>query len=931
MVIKTEMMEKRLRTALALLGLCSTALLADISPGRAQEADIGTQPLLQVPPKLNYAEICQVPAKPLPLAIDWKNWDGKATTVTADRMLVDAARLIEGGNDVYRDEPLARRMLDYLAKGTTPSAPDAKRQLALLLLDPGAGETDPARAATLLSEATSAQLTSAALTMGKLMRNGALPNSNRADAERYLAFATGLGDPVAALQLALAYSAADAVLPFPDAPQHFTMLAAINVQTALVSGDCRIATDVGQYWLDSTAENRVASAIEWFKIGALSADTRAMANLAALYEAGTDGKRDLIKARQFWDAAATAGMVRAMAPAARLRLVDGSDPEKGVKLLQTGMANGDANAYVIAARYFRGDFSGKADFASMLDVLKQAAGRSDASPYAIEILANAYLTGQGTPVNSETADKLYRRLLDMNTGDSEALYARYLLKNHLNLPSATEHVRSAAARGSAAAKFYNAEITTCVPKAEGDALALLKDAAGAGSTEAMRRLARFAAEDGDHASAAAYLQKAVDLDDRVAMIELARLLAVTEVGDGDDVSKLLKQAIAPGQDVVEGKLALALAYLNREFGGNAQKADEMLAGLADSADPDVDVAIIDRKLATGELTEGDQTDIGLRLHRAANGGNDEGMLLLSRYLQTRPVEGERSEDWLIRAAQAGNADALAQLPVDADLAKRVMANLKEGVICSIPTLVQEARLYRRSGDVPGAELVLAQAERIAAQHPRDLHTLAAAYESDASDAPKDYAKAAALYERSGQAGYVKSMLALAELYAGPKLGGRPRDAIKWYRDAAVAGDVSAIRSLTRYALQGTSTEASKLALDALQYVANQDVTPAMQAYGILLASMGDDRRADGIAFLTKAADKGDVQAMKSLARLYAASMDGKVSADESTHWTRMAAEKGDPEAMFQYAMALDLGFGVDVDRQSAKSWQQKAKQNGFVR
>lgn len=916
-------------TAFVLLGLRSATLLVSVS--WAGDVKTGMQPLLQIPPTLNYAEICQLPSQPLPLAIDWKSWDGKTPRVAVDRMLLDAKRLIDGGNDVYRDAPLARRMLEYLATGTTQSTPDAKRQLALLLLDPAAGPTDPARATVLLREATSAQLTSAALTMGKLLRSGALPNSSIADAERYLSFATGLGDPVAALELASAYNAAGAVVPFPDAPQHFAMLAAINVQTTLVSGNCRIATDVGEYWLDSSAENRVALAVEWFKIGAISADSRAMAHLADLYENAMDGKHDLAKARDYWDAAVAAGLVRAMAPAARLRLVDGSEPEKGLKLLQTGMANGDPNAYVIAARYFRGDYSGKADFANMLDVLKQGVEEVDVSPYAIEILANAYLTGQGTTPDPETADKLYRRLLTTRTADAEALYARYLLKNHLDLQSAREHVLAAGAKGSASAKFYIAEIAACVPKAPGDALALLKDAADAGSTEAIRRLARLAEDNGDHTSAVIYLQKAIDLDDRVAMIELARTLVAMGGNSGDTVSKLLRQATAPGQDLVEGKFTLAQAYMNGEFGGDVHMGDELLASLADSADPDVDVAIINRKLAAGEITSSAQTEIGMRLHRAAKGGSAEGMLLLSHYLQNRPAAGETAEDWLIRAAQAGNADALSQLPTDAALATRVLKTLKEGITCSIPTLVQEARLYRRSGDAAGADAVLEQAERIAGQRPRDLHALAQAYESDAPDAPKDYASAITLYERSGRAGYLKSMLALADLYAGPKLGGKPAEAIIWYRDAAQTGDPSAVRALTRYSLQAPTTESSKLALDALQAVANQGVTPAMQAYGVLLASMGDDRREDGITFLKKAADKGDVQSMKSLARIYAASMDGSVSADESTHWTRMAAEKGDPEAMFQYAMALDLGFGVSVDRQSAKSWQQKAKQNGFVR
>ncbi|MNL86846.1 Sel1 repeat protein [compost metagenome] len=70
--------------------------------------------------------------------------------------------------------------------------------------------------------------------------------------------------------------------------------------------------------------------------------------------------------------------------------------------------------------------------------------------------------------------------------------------------------------------------------------------------------------------------------------------------------------------------------------------------------------------------------------------------------------------------------------------------------------------------------------------------------------------------------------------------------------------------------------------------------------------------------------------MKTLAWHYAAGLNGEVSAKESIRWMRMAAEKGDPEAMFRYATALDLGFGVSADPQSAKSWHERAIKNGFV-
>ncbi|WJH41128.1 hypothetical protein N7E02_11660 [Aliirhizobium terrae] len=155
--------------------------------------------------------------------------------------------------------------------------------------------------------------------------------------------------------------------------------------------------------------------------------------------------------------------------------------------------------------------------------------------------------------------------------------------------------------------------------------------------------------------------------------------------------------------------------------------------------------------------------------------------------------------------------------------------------------------------------------------------------------------------------------------------------IDWYRQAALGGQSSAVKELVRYASGQPGQKSSDLALGALRQVAESGDASVMQAYGALLATLGPERYAEGMAFLERAAGQGDIQAMKTLARLYAAGINGQISASESTQWTRLAAEKGDPEAMFQFAVALDLGFGITPDRQLAHSWHEKAKKNGFVR
>lgn len=918
--------------AVVTAGLGLGAIVGNSVAVLAQEESNSVAPaLLQAPPKLDYGRICKADERPLPLALDWKGWKGEEPDVSADRMLADAARLVDGGNDVYVDRGTARRLLEYMASGTTTAAPEAKRQLALLLLDARSGESDAARAEQLLIEASAAQHTNAAMAIGKLMRRGALPHSSPQNAAHYLGIAAGLGNPSAALELAAMYAAPGAALPFPDAARHFATLAAINVHTALAAGDCNIAADVGEYLIETNPVQGAEQAAAWFEIGASSQDARAMARLARFHEAAKGEAGNLDKARLLWDRAATTGLVRAMAPAARLWLADGRDLPHAVELLKLGMANGDAESYLLAARYYRGDYTGKADFAAMLETLNAAAAQPDASVFALDMLANAYLTGQGLPTDRQRADALYRRILATGLPEAQALYGRYLMNNRLGLRAAATYLEAASANGSTAAKYQLAELAACTIGSSRNADALIAEAADAGSSAALRRLARHEMDGGNHAASVGYLRRAMALGDRLAMVELAAL-SVQGGGAGDeDAEKLIAQAAALGADVTEGRLALAIAYRSGRLGEDRNKGEALLSSLAESRQAAVDVEIIRPKLLGGALSESDQADVSNRLQSAADGGNPEAMLLLSRYEQANGERQEIARDWLIAAAERGDATAMAELPRDAAIVKRVLAGLRESVICSIPVLVQRARLHRQVGETAEAADVLELAERIAARRPRDIHILADAYAEEGPDAPRDFAKAARLYERSAVTGYGKSALALANLYAGRKLGEHDSEAIKWLKAAAIAGETQAIRGLSRFAERGPAVASANLGLTALQQVAEQDNAAAMQAYGALLVLRGAEHYAEGIRFLEKAAARGDVLAMKSLARLYAAGIDGKVSADESTRWTRMAAESGDPEAMFQYAMALDLGFGVAVDQKSAKSWHQKAKQNGFVR
>lgn len=887
-------------------------------------------PYPAAPPALDYSRICRKPEVPAPLAFDWQGWTGGPVPVSQQQIFADAIRFVDGGSEVARDLPLARRMLEMLVSEGTGGSLEARRRLALLLLDDRAGPQDRKRAATLLVEATASQETDAALSLGRLIARGDLPNLPLQDAPRYLGIAAGFGEPMAAFELSALYARGALPAPFEGAAAHFANLATINLQTALASGDCGVAAEVGQFLLDQNLTDGPQRAIAWFEVAAKAGHRNALEKLARAYAAGRGVEADPAAARRYWAQAVEAGSVTGLAALAEQDLTAGLDTEDLRRRLEIGMANGDPNAFLIAARLHRGDYNGTADFAALQGVLQKAAARPDVSIFTLDILGNAVLSGQGTAPDPQKAKDVYERILAAGTPDADAIYGRYLLKSGGGIEPAIAHLRDAEAAGSTLGTTALADIAACRPDTGLDQPALLRKAAAAGNPLALRKLARLASDAGDKAQASALFEQAAGLGDRIAMIERAAAI----LGEGKDAGKkgaktaadLIEAAGAPGDGMIAGRLALVQALRNGRLGDDAGRSNELLQTLAQSLDPSADVEIVRDRLKVNGASAADP-DIRLRLERAANAGNADAMLMLAHFAPTDEATAAEDSEWLIRAAERGNPEALAALPTDQAVLRRVTTGLETVVLCDIDALAQKARLHRLLGDDKAASAALITAERVAtARSPRHIFVLAQTVLGIAPPAADDAERAARLLLKSAEAGYGKATLALARLYDGGKLGSRRAEAIDWYRRAALADEQTAVPELARLTNGGTDAEA----VTALRSVAEAGNVTALRSLGMLLATQSGADRDEGIHLLEEAALRKDVAAMKILARFHASGIDGQVSAAKSTSWTRMAAEQGDPEAMFQYAIALDLGFGVESDPKSAKTWHQKALENGFV-
>ena len=85
----------------------------------------------------------------------------------------------------------------------------------------------------------------------------------------------------------------------------------------------------------------------------------------------------------------------------------------------------------------------------------------------------------------------------------------------------------------------------------------------------------------------------------------------------------------------------------------------------------------------------------------------------------------------------------------------------------------------------------------------------------------------------------------------------------------------------------------------------------------------------GAAWLKKAAEAGDSQAMREIARSYAAGFGVPLSRPDSVMWLEKAAPRGEARAMYELALVYQTGFGGRTDPQRAEELLEAAQRAGY--
>jgi uncharacterized protein len=92
-----------------------------------------------------------------------------------------------------------------------------------------------------------------------------------------------------------------------------------------------------------------------------------------------------------------------------------------------------------------------------------------------------------------------------------------------------------------------------------------------------------------------------------------------------------------------------------------------------------------------------------------------------------------------------------------------------------------------------------------------------------------------------------------------------------------------------------------------------------------VAAVEAERFVDAMRWFTRAADRGNARAMYQISKLYAGGRGVARNEAAAVLWIRMAAERGDSDAMVGLGSNLEYGWsGVPQDRAEALRWYRKA-------
>lgn len=195
----------------------------------------------------------------------------------------------------------------------------------------------------------------------------------------------------------------------------------------------------------------------------------------------------------------------------------------------------------------------------------------------------------------------------------------------------------------------------------------------------------------------------------------------------------------------------------------------------------------------------------------------------------------------------------------------------------------------------------------------------------------------AALQAAADAGDAQSQFLLGKAYwHGNGVEKNQVKAVEYYTRAAEQNHADALAGLgAAHTLgQGVEKKDEALAADYFRKAAELGSAAGQMNLGIILIAGRnvDKNTAEGLSWVTKAAEKDLVKAQSYLAGLYATGDSGVTrDYDLAVKWVRKAVERDDPAALNLYGVLLRDGLGVERDPAAALPYFQKAADQGILK
>lgn len=178
---------------------------------------------------------------------------------------------------------------------------------------------------------------------------------------------------------------------------------------------------------------------------------------------------------------------------------------------------------------------------------------------------------------------------------------------------------------------------------------------------------------------------------------------------------------------------------------------------------------------------------------------------------------------------------------------------------------------------------------------------------------KDWDRASMCYRRSAELGDPSAMLNLGLHFSNVATEEGRADGLQWWRKAA----------FTR------RPAVAEWFIDRATRFGKYNAQYMYMAGFVLVYGLGmQENSVEGVAWLMKAAEKDQVEAMHELGLVFSKGRGTAKDDSKAAEWYAKAAEKGSAFSMYCLAKCYDSGSGVAQDKAKAIEWYSKAAEKG---